>query len=360
MVAVLLIIAYNLIQHCQKGGKYNNMSNTKNPLSAQYDLETDLAVIGCGFAGCMAAIAAARSGIRTLAVEEAGYPGGSMTGMGTGPMMTFHAGKTQVIRGLAEELVQRLTARGYSPGHTIDATGFTYSVTPFSSEGLKVILEEMMLESGVRLLYHTSIIGCEILNGQLTNLTAFSCGQQFPIHAVLYLDAPGDGDLLSLAGLPTVSGRDGDHANQPMTMNFRVSGVDTERIRSVMQEKPELFPCLLPKAGIERDAVRLSVSGFTPLIRQAVANGELDIDRDLVLCFETNTKNEYIINMSRINGENPLDPESLTRAEIEGRRQAWTILRFLKAHVPGFENAEMLFTGPNVGIRSSRLYPDSG
>ena len=111
--------------------------------------KADLAVIGCGIAGCMAAIAAARNGCNVLAIDEAGYPGGALTAMGTGPMMTFHAGKTQVVRGLAQEMVDRLVERGFSPGHTVDSTGYTYTVTPFSSEGMKRILEEMMTEAGV-------------------------------------------------------------------------------------------------------------------------------------------------------------------------------------------------------------------
>ena len=75
----------------------------------------DVAVIGCGIAGSMAAIAAARHGSSVLAIDEAGYPGGALTAMGTGPMMTFHAGETQVVRGLPQEMVSRLIARGFLP-----------------------------------------------------------------------------------------------------------------------------------------------------------------------------------------------------------------------------------------------------
>ena len=87
----------------------------------------DIAIAGCGIAGSMAAVTAARRGRRVLAIDEAGYPGGALTAMGTGPMMTFHAGKTQVVRGLPQELIDRLMARGFSPGHTVDSTGYTYT-----------------------------------------------------------------------------------------------------------------------------------------------------------------------------------------------------------------------------------------
>lgn len=318
------------------------------------NLQYELAVLGCGMAGTMAAVAAARQGLRVIAIDEAGYAGGSLTAMGTGPMMTFHAGQTQVIRGLAQEMVARLESEGFSPGHTVDSTGYTYTVTPFSAEGMKRVLEQMMLESGVTPLYHTAVTRANVGQGRMRSVECFSCGERFCVEADVFIDATGDGDVLAMAGVPFESGRPQDGKNQPMTMNFKISPVDTDRIRSIMDERPELFPFLASKAGIEKQAVRLSVSGFNELMRRAIDAGELTVDRDTVLCFETDKPHEMIVNMSRINGENPVDPFSLTRAEIEGRRQVFELLHQLRAHIPGFEHAVLLFSGPNVGIRSSR------
>ncbi len=87
------------------------------------DTNHDLIVVGGGIAGSMAAIAAARLGLAVLLIEEEGYLGGSLTACGTGPMMTFHAGETQVVQGLPDELIKRMTAKGLSPGHIADSTG---------------------------------------------------------------------------------------------------------------------------------------------------------------------------------------------------------------------------------------------
>ena len=65
----------------------------------------DVIVCGAGMAGSMAAVAAGRMGAKVLVIEEEGYPGGSMTAMGTGPMMTFHAGDKQAVRGLTEVMI---------------------------------------------------------------------------------------------------------------------------------------------------------------------------------------------------------------------------------------------------------------
>lgn len=317
-------------------------------------MNTEIAVLGCGIAGCMAAAAAARMGRNVLAIDEAGFPGGALTAMGTGPMMTFHAGQEQVIRGLGQELIDRLTAMGASPGHCVDSTGYTYTVTPFSAEGMKIALERMMLEAGVTILYHTAVIGAQVKDGRLTGVECFSCGRRFEVRAQVFIDATGDGDVLALAGVPFAQGRGEDGRDQPMTMNFKVSGVDTDRIRAIMAEQPERFPHLAPKAGIERQARRLSVYGFDELVQAAHETGELTVDRDTVLCFETNTPGEMIVNMSRITGESPLDPLSLSRAETEGRRQVQEIFAFLKRRVPGFEAAQLEMSGPGVGVRSSR------
>ena len=82
-------------------------------------------------------------------------------------------------------------------------------------------------------------------------------------------------------------------------------------------------------------------------------SGELDIDRDIVLCFETNNLNEVIVNMTRIPRLDPLDPFDISKAETEGRRQVWEMYAYLKKHVPGFSNALLLTSGPRVGVRSS-------
>ena len=314
----------------------------------------DVIVCGAGIAGSVAAIAAGRMGANVLVIEEEGYPGGSLTAMGTGPMMTFHAGEKQAVRGITDEMIKRLKAKHLSPGHIIDSTGYTYTVTPFSAEGMKRELELMMLEAGVTLLYHTVITGAEVCEGTLASLTCFSCGETMKVSGKVFIDATGDGDVLHMAGAPYKQGRDSDGKDQPMTMNYKIMGVDIAHIRELMEKTPEIFPFLYPKAGIQKQAPRLSFSGFQDIMKQAIADGEITFDRDIVLCFETDAEGEVIVNMSRILDENPVDPFSLSRAETEGRRQVWELFEFMKRKVPGFENTRLLTTGPRVGIRSSR------
>lgn len=314
----------------------------------------DLIVVGGGIAGSMAAIAAGRQGLSVLLIEEEGYLGGSLTACGTGPMMTFHAGKQQVVQGLPDELIQRLVSKGLSVGHIPDSTGYTYTVTPFDSEGMKRELELMCLEVGVQLLYHTTVIDVQIVNGNLKSLHCLCAANRFMVSATYFIDASGDADLIAMCGIPFEQGRETDGKDQPMTMNFKLVGVDIHKIRALMDSDVSLFPFLQPKAGLQHSASRLSISGFQEAMKAGIASGALTFDRDIVLCFETNALNEVIVNMTRINGKNPVDPILLSEAEIEGRRQVWELYAFLKKSIPGFHDARMTFSGPRIGIRSSR------
>lgn len=314
----------------------------------------DVLIIGGGMAGAMAATAAARMGAKTLLIEEMGFLGGSMTASGTGPMMTFHAGDQQVVQGLGGELIERLRQKGLSPGHVVDSTGYTYTVTPFDLEGMKRDLELMVLEAGAQILYHCSAIQTRVAEGRLQGLRLYSCGQQFDVSAEVYIDSSGDADVIAMAGLPFEQGRASDGRDQPMTMNFRVSGVDIPCVRALMKSDRALFPLLVDKPGLEDRALRLSISGMQGLMKEAMRTGEITFDRDVVLVFETNQPGECIVNMTRVNGESATDPQSYSRAETEGRRQVWELLGFLKRRVPGFEEIRLLFSGPNLGVRSSR------
>ncbi|MEG0752716.1 MAG: FAD-dependent oxidoreductase [Angelakisella sp.] len=313
----------------------------------------DVVVIGGGPAGTVAAIAAARNGAKTLLVERDGCLGGMLTQAGTGPQMTYHAGSTQVVRGIAEEMVQRLVKGGFSPGHMEDFVGYASSVTPFDPEGLKLVMEQMVLEAGAEILYHTVYTGCTVEARRITSVNLYSKCGFFTVEAKVFLDASADADLSHNAGVSTVFGRESDHLAQPMTMNIRVRNVDRDRMMEYIETHREDMLDTIPFERI-RSLPRSGMQGAYSVIQLAKDRGEFTADRNMVLCFETNNMGEYILNMSRIVRCSAVDPFDLTKAEVEGRRQAHEIVAFMRNYIPGFENCLLMSTGPRIGIRESR------
>ena len=319
-----------------------------------YTVPYDVLVAGGGVSGCAAALAAARNGAKVLVLEQRGYLGGTLTGCGVGPMMTFHAGKNQVILGIMEELVEELARRGQSPGHVPDTKQFTSTVTPFDAEGLKLLLDEKLAAAGCTVLFHTFLGAVQTENGSISGVTICNKDGMRTLCARVYIDATGDGDLAAWAGAPMTKGRQEDGAAQPMTMTMKYCGVDTEKLKSYVLAHLERFPKLAPYAELFRQPIPVDLEGFDAEFAQAKQAGELSIRRENVLMFATGRPGEYILNTTRILGHDATNAASLSDAEREGRRQCAELDRFLRQWAPGFEKAMLEYTGPSVGVRSSR------
>lgn len=319
-----------------------------------YDREFDVLVAGGGVSGCAAALAAARNGASVLVVEQSGYLGGTLTSCGVGPMMTFHAGDKQVILGIMEELVAELKARGWSTGHVLDSKQYCSTITPFFSEGLKLVLDEKLQTAGCTVLFHTFMGGVAVQDGRVTGLTVCNKDGLHTLSAKVYIDATGDGDLAAWAGEEMTKGRPEDGAAQPMTMKMKYCGVDTQAMKDHILRHPERFPALAPYLDIFAQDIPVDIHGFEAEFQEAKEEGTLSIPRENVLLFGTGRPGEYIINTTRIIDHDATDAMSLSDAERLGRQQCMELDRFLRRYVPGFQNAMLEFTGPSVGVRGSR------
>lgn len=319
----------------------------------------DVVVMGGGVSGSVAAIAAGRAGARVLLIEGHGFLGGSLTSMGVGPMMSFHnpAGE-QVVRGIPDEIIERLKARGASLGHIPDTTTYCSTVTPFDSEELKIELETMLTEAGGRLLYHTQLAAVDREEDHIMRVVVCNKAGLTGIGAKVFIDATGDGDLAARAGAPFIKGRKTDGGAQPMTMNLKVANVDTAAIRQYAIENPDdfLWNPWGAEEGLKRLKVspRLSLAGFLKSWKAARERGEVDVPRDQVLFFETPVPGVVIVNTSRVHGLDGTDPFQLSQAESLGRRQCVQIFRFLQRHAVGFQNAVRMDTSAKIGVRETR------
>ncbi|MWV47069.1 FAD-dependent oxidoreductase [Paenibacillus sp. HJL G12] len=314
----------------------------------------DVVVMGGGISGSMAAIAASRTGARTLIIESHGFLGGTLTANGVGPMMTFHAGDKQAIQGYTDQLIERLKKLGKSPGHIFDTVGFTYSVTPFDAEAMKHELELMVTEAGGDILYHTMLAGVHAEDGRIAEIQVCNKSGISRIQASVFIDATGDGDLSAGAGVEYTKGRESDGATQPMTLKMKMYNVDIPKVKEYIHSHPEDFPLYGGDTSIIEKAPRLSVGGFDSLFKKAKERGEISIPRENILFFETNNPGEVILNTTRILGHDATDALSLSKAEMVGRKQCRELELFVRKYIPGFEHAVVESTGPNIGVRGSR------
>ncbi len=314
---------------------------------------TQVLVIGGGNAGCAAALAAARHGARTLLVERYGFLGGTATAAMVGPWMTFHSGSERIVGGIAQEIVERLVALGGSPGHIPDSSDYVASITPFDPEIHKALLFDLMRESGVELLLHAYFLDAVLDDrGIVCGARVATVGGVREIEAAVTIDASADAYVAASAGVALQQG-DARGRVQPASLMFRISHVDLAATAAYVRANPgEMRTSLAPDA---RDAASLTaVAGLYDLWNRARERGDLDVPRELVSFFISPFPDEVSVNMTRVVDIDPLDPEDLTRAEIEARAQAMRLLAFFRRDVPGFANARIAATAAQIGIRESR------
>ena len=289
----------------------------------------DVVVVGSGSAGSTAAIAAARTGARTLLVDRLGFMGGTSTAV----LDTFYAfytpGETprRVVGGIGWEVVKRLSAEGVAferPNTYGAGTGVTYD-----QETLKLTWERMAEEAGVELLLHTWATGVRLDDQRIEAVRLWNKGGERMVEAAVVIDASGDADVSALAGVAHDNAQAQGRVQSLSTL-FKVANVDVERASSV--RKAELW---------ER-------------MREAAASGEYRLPRIEGSWHRTPFEGVVLVHMTRIPNVDATHPEQLTRAEVEGRRQVREYHRFLRDRVPGFERAVIVATSPAIGVRESR------
>ena len=315
---------------------------------------TDVLVIGGGPSGLCAAIAAARTGAKTMLIEQGGYCGGMATAGLVAPFMTCYdsGGKTMLIRGLFEEIVDRLIAMNGAihPSEVPASSAFTsyitaghIHVTPFKAEALKLLADRMLAEAGVKVLYHTSFVDAVSVGERVERVIVSKKEGLCSIEAKVIVDCTGDGDCAVAAGVPYTMGN-GEGRIQPATMFFRVGNVDSSKVEADIQANLDNF--------YRKDGVNYrSMHWWVAKAREA---GDWKLNRVSIGLFRGVEEDEWSINTSRIMGVDGTKSESLTFGEQVGREQVDEIFAFLKKYVPGFENSKLLQSGSTLGIRETR------
>ncbi|MDR7416362.1 MAG: FAD-dependent oxidoreductase [Armatimonadota bacterium] len=318
------------------------------PPIVEVDRTWDVIVVGGGTAGAMAGIAAARMKARTLVVEAFGFLGGTATGALVTPMMRNTAGGANLNRGLTEELKARLRARG-DAGISPDGND-----NWFNPEGMKFVLEEMLLEAGGEVLYHTHFVHPEVEGGWVHGILVHNKGGLWRLRARVFVDATGDADLAARAGAPYAGG-DEAGVHQAMTLRFHLGHVDLSRLHDFLVGigMPQLGPRFLHLWMVWGRG-----SPLEPLFRRAVEEGVLlERDGDYFQAFSVPGRpGELSFNCPRIRSDlhDGTDPWQLSAAQVDGRRAIERLVAFCRRYLPGCEHAYVVMVAPMVGVRETR------
>lgn len=282
----------------------------------------DIAVIGGGFAGVAAALAAARRGKSVILIEKGNCLGGAATNCLVNPFMpywtTVDGERFNLSRGIFLEIRSQLWDRG------------SMRKEDFLEEDLKYILNEMMLEAGVNLLFHAYIFRANIEGGRINSVSLATRSGELAVEAEIFIDATGDAQLAYLADCPTTLGREPDHLCQPMTLCFRVGNIDTDKFYESRDRLQELY-------------------------KEHLAAGKFMNPRENILIMRTPIPNVLHFNTTRVIKKNPTSPTEVTEAEIIARRQVYEIYDFIKQHADGMENSYLAMTAAEIGVRESRM-----
>ena len=298
---------------------------------------TEILVAGGGLAGVCAAVAAAREGAEVLLLEA----GGSLGGIATrgllatlGGFYLYDGGSyLQIVKGLAGRILERL----YREGAAGEAVIYKKTANvPFDVPALQRQLDLLVQEFGVKVLFHqrlTGVITEEDQGGQKKIVYAAAGGAQgeFGIRCRCLVDCTGDGAAAAFAGAQLLE--EPGYCQYP-SMLFHLSEVNWETAAAISREN---LTAISQKAVERRlyDLPRVD-GGVVPLPRPGEARCNLTR-----LVFQGRPLN-------------PMDREEISWGEMEGRRQAYLYLDFLRNQVPGYEMAKVSRLPEFVGVRESR------
>ena len=318
----------------------------------------DVAVLGGGVSGVVAALAAARQGAHVLLVEREDFLGGVLvSGLGT---LGFkdRAGNT-VIGGIAQEIVDRLGRMHGTLGH--NPCPVLNSLTPVNAALVRLLLFEMCGEAGVQMLLGCTFVAGKVYGHRLRRVYVQGRAKRFEVEAQVFIDATGDGDLCVSIGIPFEKGGP-DGELQPASLIFAVSGVKKEKLLEYVERYPSEVETpqgyeMNVDAAFFRTVQGYNLLGLDALIRRARANGDyVDVPRDRFSIITHPNDDTTIINNTRLTDFDGTDLWQLSRGTGEACRQVEELLQFMPKYIPGYEQCALSFIAPVLGVRETRRF----
>ena len=309
--------------------------------------ETDVLVVGGGPAGVTAAVSAARLGARVVLAERYNHLGGLSTG-GLVIWIDRMSGWSgdPLIRGLGEEMLDRLPAESikgparadwgsreeaavaqWAPRYSAFHGVVTWAPM-IDPEMLKLSALNMVTEAGVDLMLHSWVAAPMIEEGKATGAILESKQGRMAIRAQIVVDTTGDGDMFAQAGEDFEGDVESDDIHHCANTASLLGGIDVPRWLEFRKSDPDGF------------------REFTRAGREKAAHFILPM---------VGWRDDTVVFMGpRFSGFNVLKVDDLTTLELLSRQSIVELHDFFRRHAPGFENAWIMLTAPQLGARHSR------
>ncbi|WP_149540023.1 putative intracellular survival FAD-dependent oxidoreductase IbeA [Escherichia albertii] len=316
---------------------------------------TEVLVVGGGPSGIAAAISAAREGAATMLIERFGCFGGMMTTAGVESIAWWRHENTVESGGIAREIEETARLMGAtSPEPQSNSQAI-------NAERFKLVADAMLEQAGVRRVLHiTAVDVIKQENNLLGVITESKSGRQ-AILANVIIDCTGDADIAWLAGAPFIK-RERDEL-MCMTTVFSCANVNKDAfMKNIKTTQPKYgdWGADEENKNWSYDVHESCRDMFSPYLGKVFAKGKSAgiIPKDVTLGGAWSTVTEYgdanYLNVVSIPSVDCTDVFDLTRAEIEGRKQAMQAIEALRQFQPGFEQAQLKNFGMTVGTRESR------
>jgi len=323
----------------------------------------DVVVVGGGCAGVSAAISAAKNGGRILLIDAGSLVGGELT-TGLPVDGAMNARGEWIVGGVLKEILDEHARLGGYIGPVKDWRLIWYVC--IDPEIMRIAVINVLMRHGVELRLYSFVEDVVVDQGGVSGVVFVNKQARTLVSADVVIDCSGDGDIARLAGSDVMESN-AEREFQPLTMLFRISGVDVPELLDFCVEQPENLavgesPWMGGDLTARQCAEKLReqgqpavfIKGDGPLIQKGIAEGRLQPTALIGIIPVSTERREVSVNTTRIANVDATDTAALSRSVSGLIDQAWMSIAFMRASVPGFGKSHFAGMGHRVGIRETR------